>query len=251
MKNPLIVSLLALVLSAAALATMLVNQSATEAREGAPLLPIAAPEADLVARVESLGEENRELRDQVAMLENELLDRIATLEGREDSSARVPVGGYVPVAEFEALRDEMRTALAGGGALPADSPAFKEQVADTIVDLKREQAIKDSQKNLENRSGRLSEQLPDFAEKLGLTHLQESEMQKALGAHYAKEAQYGVLYAEGMPRVEIGEQKQDDLQALSDALGGILSPAQLQAYLSLQGREEGWLFPKWDTGGGR
>jgi len=249
MKLALLLASTALAVSLVVLVSVLTDPDPV-AGGGGSLSPTSlAPEA--VARIESLEEENRLLRDKVAMLESEVMSRLVALEtGAPDSdSGRSPLGGYVSQAEFDALREALEKALSNEEVFSATSPAFKERVADTLVDIQREKAAVKSREGLEKRTSSLREQMPAIAEKLGLSYGQQTELQDLLEDHYARTARYSEMVAEGVPLEQVGEQKGADWQHLNDSLSGILTPEQLESYRGMRGRETGWLLP--GSGGGK
>ncbi|TDJ76782.1 MAG: hypothetical protein E2O39_02725 [Planctomycetota bacterium] len=232
MKAPLIVSFLALVLSAVALAAMLTTALSTEPRAVDPALPsAAASDADILAQLKNLAEENRDLRDRLAILE---------LIPASSPSQRVPVtAGFVPKEEFEAFRDEVRLALASSGALDDDAltalPGFKKKVADTLSEIRHEEAVGKVRTRIEARLAKLDETMPRIDEWLELTPQQSSSMRTALLAQYDREAELVRRWEAGEDTEILGELKRSDREAHRNELAGFLTPAQLETYTSRGG----------------
>ena len=232
MKAPLIVALLALVLSAVALAAMLTTALSTEPRATDPALPmVSAHDADILAQLKSLTEENRDLRDRLATLE---------LMPASSPSQRAPVtAGFVPKEEFEAFRDEVRLALGSSGTPDGEAltslPGFKEQIADTLSEIRHEEAVGKVRTRIAARLAKLDETMPRIDEWLELTLQQSSSMRTALLAQYDREAELVRRWEAGEDSEVLGELKRSDREAHRDELAGFLTPAQLETYASRSG----------------
>lgn len=229
MKAPLILSLLALLCGAAALAAQLVEPRAAAPPEAVAVLPArAAPDAALQARIEVLEGENRRLRDRLAMLET-----------RSEAAARAPVvpGGVATQGELDALREELLAALEGRdarvpAAAPAASPELVEQVASTLSRIRREEALDKARAHQEERLARLEDTLPGIEEWLGLSPYQTGEMRSALLLRYEREADLVRRWEAGEDPAVLGEQKQADRDAHREEVSAFMTPEQLETYTS-------------------
>lgn len=226
MKNPLMVSILAAVLSAICLGIVLVNTSATEAHGGDPLLPIAAPDVDLLARVEALAEENRELRDRLVMLEL-----------RPAPAQRTPaVNVFASKEEFDAFRDEVSDEFASlTGNIPGKPDAFRERVAASLSEIRKGEAVQSARARLEKRTATIERNAPKIAEWLGLTPDQSNFMSAAFLARYEREAEYIRQWEAGASEEIIGELKAIDRETHVAELAVFLTPEQLERFLSRGG----------------
>ena len=230
MKNPLILSIVALVLCAVALATSLVNLTASETGgRTAPPEEVLVPDSELLARVETLTEENQALRD-----------RLSALELRPLPTPRAPVTDeFLPREEFDAFRDEVADALASGGALarstPKETALFKEQVASTLSEIRLEETQAAIQKKLDGRVAELDRTMQRLGSWLELTPHQSEAVRSELLARYERDADLMRRWKAGDDEQVLGEQKRIDHQTHLDELSQILSPQQLETYSSRSG----------------
>ena len=226
MKNPLIVSILAVVLSAVGLGVILVSSLFTESREGFSLLPIAAPGADLQARVEALAEENRELRDRLVMLEL-----------HPAPAQRTPaIDVFASKEEFNAFRDEVSDEFASlTGNISGRPDAFRERVAASLSEIRKSEAVQSARARLEKRTATIDRNAPKIAEWLGLTPAQSNSMSAAFLSRYEREAEYIRQWEAGASEEIIGELKALDRETHVAELAVFLTPEQLETYLSRGG----------------
>lgn len=235
MKNHLFVSLVALALGAGALALNLIDRS-SRAPQGAAASGALASDSNesFYARVEELIEENQALRGRLAALE---------MQPVPSAGSRAPVGtGYVPQEEFDAFRDEVREALAGSDAVVAKlgsgPEGFKDQVASSLSQIRKEETAGKLRDWQEMRLERMDQSMPKIETWLELTSNQSVSMRSALLAQYDREAELTRRWEAGEGTEALGEAKRSDREAHLVDLSGFLSPFQLERY-SASGRDDG------------
>lgn len=240
MKSSMNMSLIALIVSAVALAATAVNLSFLGSSERDAPLPTTEPNAELLARIDALDDGLRALRDQLTVLD----DRPAP------DQVRIDVGEFASKSEFDALQEELRTVL---GITPsrdrresAESPVseisleFKQQVSEALTEVRKKEQVEEVQKWQESRAARLKEMMPEVTQKLGLAPYQQELMQSALEGIYQAQADVKAGSADDMPDGRTPREVWDDnLQAFLGELGGFLTPHQLELYRTL----EADLFP--------
>lgn len=235
MKNQLLLPLLALAIGASALALTLIDRNAPAPRDGASSGAVAYDaEGAFAARVEELIVENQALRKRLSALE---------LQPVASSGSRTPVdAGYVAQEEFDAFRDEMLEALAGSKAMAAKLASgpdgFKDQVASTLSEIRKDEAFGKVRAWQEKRLDRLDQTMPKIETWLELTTNQSGKMRSALLAQYDREAELTRRWKAGEDAEVIGEVKRSDREAHITDLSGFLTPAQLERY-SAQRRGSG------------
>ncbi|MHC5211813.1 MAG: hypothetical protein ACYTG2_13925 [Planctomycetota bacterium] len=221
MKAPLILSLAALVLSALALASTYLFPRAAEPLDVSPAAP-AAPGPELL-----------ELRARVQTL-SDRLDLLSLLAAREPSEQ--PLGRSVPAEEIESLREEVRELLTmqstPGLEAQMESPVFKERLADTLEQLRREERLEALRAKLEHKAERLEAALPKYEQWLGLAPHQNEAMRRALEGKYDRETEVLRLWADGASDGVLGQSKSDNAQAFQDELAAFLTPEQLETYMA-------------------
>lgn len=225
MKVPLMVSLLALGLSTVTLAAVMRAPTSRQAASAVEPDTAAAaePGTQWIARLDELEDENRTLRDQLALLQS----RPAPAPRRE------PVlDAFVTRDELEAFARELRAELAQDRALPAtESPEFAEQVAGTLQKIRKAEAevkIRDYQ---DARSERLDEDVERIREWLDLNPAQTDAMRNALIVQYEREVEQRLLWENGEDDVALEERKRAD---------GELFDADLAEFLSEEQRTTFW-----------
>lgn len=227
MKNPLVLSLVALLFCAGAFVVSLLDLTSGGARDAAvPLEEELVPDSELLARVEALTEENQALRD-----------RLSALELRPSPTPRAPVTDeFLPREEFDAFRDEVAEALASGGALarstPKETALFKEQVASTLSEIRLEETQAAIQKKLDGRAAALDRTMLKLDSWLELTPHQSEAVRSELLARHERDSELMRRWKEGEDEEVLGEQKRIDHQNHRDELSRILTPQQLETYSS-------------------
>jgi hypothetical protein len=184
--------------------------------------PGAGSDAELLAlsaRVDALVEENEQLRMS-----------LATLESRPTPVSRAPVDGFVTKSEFEAFEKEIRAALSSRDALASEPEELKEQVADLLIDLRKEEAIAKVRDYQEKRSARLDEDVAKLTEWLELNGYQANEMRTILASQYEREDDVRRLWEDGADDELLGERKRSGREQFHDDLAVTLTPGQLDTF---------------------
>jgi len=225
MKSPIALSSFAFLFGV--LALVFAWNSDPSSGLGSPRALERAPVAttDLEARLDELSQENRDLRDRLAMLES-----TSVIEERTPIADR-----FASQAEFEAFRDEVREALAAassGAPLTSSlaSPEFREQLTDTLGEIRQSEAEVAIQKKQDARIDGLDQRMPKLEEQLGLTADQSTRMRSALIAQIDRQAEMSRRWRAGEDSAVIGEIKRTDHQAHQDELASILTEQQLTTY---------------------
>lgn len=190
--------------------------------EGSLVAPAGTANAELAARVEALVAENRALRE-----------RLEVLELRPAVEARAPVvslDGLVPQEEFDAFKDSVEQALAGLGGASPPAGGLKEQVAEALGTIRKEERVQSVKASQERRVAGLDETMPKLEERLGLSPYQSGRLRSALLAQYEREAELIRLWEQSVDDELLGQRKTDDLRTFSDELAGFLSEEQLDAF---------------------
>ncbi len=183
------------------------------------------PNADLEVRLNDLAEENRALRDRLAMIES-----ASVIE------ERTPIAGrFASQADFEAFQDEVRDALAAlssGGPLASSfkSPEFRDQLTDTLGEIRQTEAEVAIQKKLEARVEGLDRRMPKLEAQLGLTAEQSTLMRAALAAQIDRQAELSRRYTAGEDAAVLRELKLSDYNRHQEELAGFLTEEQLTTY---------------------
>lgn len=227
MKSSALVPFLGLALlagaAAGAVTVVLVRAPSGAPPETAALpAPVAAPPAELVARLDALAAENRALRDRLSMLE---LRRAA--EGRAPALA---AEGYVSREDFDSFRAELERSLAGLGALPRESGVFEERVADALTTIRQEERVEAVRGRQEQRLQALDDTVRQLERRLQLTPFQSGRMRSALLDQYARDEALIQQWQDGADDQTLGELKRGNAEALRNDLSGFLTQQQLEAF---------------------
>ena len=223
MKFMLIAVLVLGGLMVSGLAYMLGTADAVPVRAGAEVAP-QPPSVDLQALQEAvsrLQKENEELR-----MELEMLGAASRCE---------PVAGFVPLAEFEAFRDEVLAALPKNGAVEevveSSTPdAFEEKVASALIEIRQKEQFDAVRDYHEKRNARLEEDVENLANWLEMNADQVSEMRRALLVQYDREAEQARLWEAGENPEVLGELKRTDGEAFDRDLRTFLSDGQVETF---------------------
>jgi len=229
MKELPSLSFVALALGAAALVLSLVGRSSSGHQEASA--PVAVGVGDSFAlRVEELADENRDLRERLSALE---------LRPVSGPGGRAPVAsGIVSREEFEVVREEVRGLLAGRSSvaleLAGDPNRFKEQMASTLDEIRKDETADKVRTWQEERFQQLDQTMPNLEIKLELTPQQSRQLRSALMAQYDREAELTRRWQTGEDPAVLGELKRSDHEAHLTELSGILSLDQLERYSGLR-----------------
>ena len=229
--NPsiLTVSLVAAVAGAAAAGVVTLalapSDAATPADNAVTLTEAASPRqgTDLVAELDELASENRELRA-----------RIEALESRPMSDARTliePSDGQHSAA--------IAAAQGGASALGVPPAEIQAQVATAIEAIRTQERAEAARAREQRELQRMEERLTDLRERLGLSPTQENDLRALLLADRAAEAEYDRQREAGMSRDAlrvVREQQRTEQQA---QLAKILTPEQLANYRQRDNRRGG------------
>ena len=148
-------------------------------------------------------------------------------------------GTGVSQQELGELREALAEALAAKEVLQktplADPERFEEQVADSLVRIRKEEAVQKVRQHQDKRTERLEEDVAKIEEWLDLSAPQSDALRTALLTHYEREAEVRRLWEEGTPDEILGEQKRADGEAFYADLGEFLEPDQLESFWSSVG----------------
>lgn len=224
MKSSLAVSFLALALSGIALVALLADSRGSETGESegiAPLAsPLVAPDAELHARLTALEQENRALRD-----------RLALLEQRPAPPQRAPaLEGFATLEDLEALRAELAEGQPAPAAGPVEPDQFKQQIAGTLAEIRKEEAFEKVRKFQDQRSERLEADVLRIEKWLDLTPAQASSMAAALLVQYEREAEVRRLWEGGAPDELLAERKRTAGLEFAADVSEFLDPEQSQTF---------------------
>ena len=225
MNKPPILSVLALFVGVSALAAALIRSPGRA--PGGEVTRGVDPSSyrEVLARLDQVTEDNRALRDSVAMIENASI-----------TAPRTPVGtNHVTRSDFDAFRDEIRAALeavAVGAPLSAaaKSADFKGEIAGTLREIRGEEARAATEAKHQGRLDRLDKMMPKLEAGLGLTGGQSSDLRAALVTHYDRQAELTRRWQAGEDPEILGEVKRSDRQTHMAELSAILTPEQLQSF---------------------
>lgn len=228
MKHASALSVLALIAAGVALSVQFFGDEGVEAE---PVREHAVRRDDsLQLKVDELAQENRLLRERLSLLESRPTTESAPRQGAD----------AVTRAEFDALRDEVRGLLDRPAPLASsadtEDDAFKEQVATTLSQIRKDEAVAKVRANHEKRVERIDETMPKIDRWLELTPQQSSEMRSALLAQYERDAELARRWEEGEDDEVLGEIKRTDREAHIADVSAFLTPAQLETYSSRRGK---------------
>lgn len=231
MKVPLLISLMALALGAVALKLSLAAPAGPGLGASEWHAAVEPDTRDMLAlQVEALLADNEALRD-----------RIGALEQSRFSRARVaPSARLVAVEEFEAFQEEVREALEGLAGQSATGAAgegdFKDQVATTLSEIRKDEAVGKVRAWQEERLERLDRTMPKMESWLQLSGDQSARMRSALLARYEREAELIRRWEAGESDEVLGEIKGSDREAHLSDVAAFLTPQQLDDYVSAEGQ---------------
>ncbi len=233
MLLPLVASLAAVTLSVAAL---LVSASSRGSDS-----PSAAPrerssETELIARIDALLEENRELRDRVELLEI----RGSSSPGAAATSA----SALVSREEFAELREELRGQIERRSPsdvhpIDAESEEFKETIASTLSTIRHQERVKGARAYHERRREQIEDRLENIEEWLDLSPLQSDQMRDALLARHDRDAELIDLWEQGVDDAILGDRKRENHDTFYTELSVILDEEQLETYRNREERGGG------------
>ena len=210
---------------AGALSAVLLTRSSSGSGEGGAVSPPdSGAQAALLARLDALAEDNRALRE-----------RIAVLELRPAAGSRapvVPLEGLVAQEEFDAFRTRVEATLARLGPLPQEPGEFQEQVAEALSTIRKQERVAQVRSSMEQRLAELDEMMPRLEQRLGLSAYQSNRMRSALLARYERDDELVRMWEDGADNQVLGERKASNHQAFREELSGFLSPQQQEGFSS-------------------
>ena len=229
MKNPQLFSVLAIVLSIAALAAVLLDSPGAQASTGTSELgEVPAAAGGLVAQVRALKQQNQALLDRITRLEARpaappqrmpAIEGFATLDDLD--SLRKEFGGTAPQVEPASVEDP---------TVASEEPVLKKEVAAALTEIRKEEAIVKARAELQGWSGNMDETMPKVVEWLKLEPYQSTEMRTALEDYSARQAEMLLRWERGESDERLGEQKRTDRRNLLDRVGLFLNEEQFETF---------------------
>ncbi|MCZ6599195.1 MAG: hypothetical protein O7B99_16265 [Planctomycetota bacterium] len=203
--------LLAIVLGAvsAGVMTSLLMSRHDEARLAA-VVPEARPESEMLARIRELRDANHELRE-----------RLAALELRPAPAMRHPVGDFASREDFEAFREEVREWMAERNVAVPGAPELKDQVADALSSIRRQEALGMAQAMNE---AKLEVRILSWSMWLDLDDYQANEMRAILTGKDELDRELLRMRAEGADDEVLAQIKESRDQEFHAAVERVLTP---------------------------
>ncbi|MEM9379257.1 MAG: hypothetical protein AAGB93_04835 [Planctomycetota bacterium] len=191
--------------------------------------PATAPTgADLVQRdAADLAAIARDLQAAVETLEA----RITALELAPTAAPRVAAGpaDAVTQADLDALREELSSQQLPTSA-SLGSPRMKEQLAEAVRDVQREQTVAKYESRQEEERSSIDERVEKMTEFLDLDANQSERMREELLEKSNRDMEVLRQWAEGVDGSVLGETKRQNDQDHRAAMEGILRPDQLERF---------------------
>ncbi len=226
MRNPLLVSFLALVLSLVGIFVTLTLGTSSAADGGGDDRPAATPQIDLLGRIDALASENQKLRSRLSSLE------------LKPAPKRAPASGFVSQETFEAFQEEVRAALSAEKPLLAKSEGLEKEVAVVLDTIRRDeayaQAVRDHEKQEANVDGRIR----GWSNWLELDQGQEELLVDILAEQSSRNSEVLRAWEEGADTETIEAMRASARQDHFRSVRAILSPEQAATMGSKFGDEE-------------
>jgi hypothetical protein len=207
-------------------ATLLVRSGPPDAESGGAAAPPRADAgAEALALVRELGEENRDLRDRVAMLEL-----------RQQPAQRDPAGDFVLEQDFLAFSDEVRAWMAGTAGSGEDrpqvpiAPELKSQVAAALQDIRKEEQVAKVRKNLDREAADIDQRVAKVSEWLELDTYQEDQVRVILADKARRDRELVQMWEDGVDDEVLGEAKRTNARELLASFQRILTPGQYETF---------------------
>ena len=207
-------TLLIVILLGAASAAVTTN-SLLSSKSKALVASERMPDAHLLAQLETLRAQNRDLSD-----------RIAVLELRPQVSERAP-------AMDPSFEEEVRTWMENAGTGDPSRGALELEVAEALHTIRDQEELEEQQIKLARRDEWITDTVEKVAPELGLNEYQTRAMRNAWVAKADADAELGRLWTSGENRESIGEIKRLNEEQHQTTLQGFLAPQQYEAYTEM------------------
>jgi len=212
-------------------AALLIGSSSPEGDSGAAAaVPEVDAGAEALALVEELRKENRELRD-----------RLAIVEVRQQPAQRDPAGDFVLEEDFLAFSDEVREWMSGGsGAARSQpegvvAPELKNQVADALQTLRKEEQVAKVKKTLDKEAANIEQRVTKMSEWLELDTYQQDDVRVILADKERRDRELVQMWEDGVDDEVLGETKRTNGQELFASLQRVLTPQQYETFTARYG----------------
>jgi hypothetical protein len=216
-KNSTIILVVAISGLAGGFASSLIDFGSSPAPIDGDLRPVDEDRGsrDWEGAIESLRQENMELRG-----------RLIALESKEPVSGRFPLGGAVSKAEFDSLEQEIR----GFRLQPVDSPKFEEKVASALTQIRQEEQIEAARRGQEKWSAQIDGRVDRVSEWLVMTDYQAEQYRVTLQSKDRRNQELVQMWEDGAEREQLGEIKSSNSRQHIDDVALFLNAEQLETY---------------------
>jgi len=224
MRNPLLVSFLALAMSMVGIFVVLtvgLDRAPQEEERTA-----AVPEVDLLGRIELLVAENKQLQS-----------RIASLELRP-APKRAPATGFVQQEVFEAFQEEVRAALSKGKPTLAKAEGLEEEVAVALDTIRRDEAYGRALEDHKKMEAGVERRIQGWSSWLALDQGQEELMVGIMEEQRSRNEEVLRAWEDGVDSETIEAMQASARQDHFRSIRAILSPDQSAQMSGKFGDEE-------------
>ena len=153
------------------------------------------------------------------------------VEARPIPQTHVLIGrAYRDAGEYDRARTELRAALTPREATAPTSPRFKDQVAETLSAIRKEEAVEKVRKQQEQRSARLDDDIARLQEWLELSPYQSNEMRTALLTQYEREDELRERWEQGEDEEVLGQAKRTAGETFRRDIERFLSEEQVETF---------------------
>jgi hypothetical protein len=184
---------------------------------------VASPDADLVAHLDALREENAALESRIRMLEQRpAQSRRALARGSADPTFEEEVRAWM------ASQDEELTEAQGAAPV-----ALQSEVEQALITIRQQEEAEEQRIKLQHRDEFIIDTIAKIAPELGLSQLQVEDMRNAWTSKAEADAELGRLWEEGMDLESAGQVKEENEAQHQANLQAFLSPEQYESYTDM------------------
>jgi hypothetical protein len=182
--------------------------------------------------------------DQLAIHNQQLTERLHSLEQARLESGRQPVGEWATREELDALRKELASAGSNGGGLAStlETEQFEDQVAVAMDSIREKKAQDWVEKEAKKKAERLDQRVDEMAQWLELDASQQSQIRTVLAAKDQRGQELIAMWKNGTDKQLLGDIKKANEETWRNEVHQVLKPDQMEKF------EKG-PAKKWNVGG--
>jgi hypothetical protein len=168
--------------------------------------------------------------DQLLMQNQQLLERVESLEGQASNSGRSPIGDWVTQDELSALKTELAKGENGLPMASGNGEEFETRVATALDSIREKEVMAKVEKGAVKKAERLESRVGEMTKWLNLNASQSNQIRTVLASKDQRDQELISMWKNGSDKDLLGQIKKSNEEVWKNEVQQVLTPEQLKKF---------------------